>query len=169
LKVRLALLLAAAALAPATGALADTQALAAVVTAAVRECRHLTIFDTVAARVEEGAVVLSGKVTAAAKRDEVIRRVAALDGVREVRNEITVLPASAADDALRYRVSRAIYGHPSFWPHAAMAHPPIHILVENGHVTLTGMVATRVERAMARSLASGRGEVSLADELQTAR
>ena len=36
------------------------------------------------------------------------------------------------DDELRYRVARAIYGNPSFWNYAAMANPPIHIIVENG-------------------------------------
>jgi osmotically-inducible protein OsmY len=48
-----------------------------------------------------------------------------------------------------------------------MANPPIHILVENGRVTLTGVVHSNVERAMARSLATGWGEFSVENELRT--
>jgi osmotically-inducible protein OsmY len=66
-------------------------------------------------------------------------------------------------------VAKAIYGNPSFWSYAAMSSPPIHIIVERGHVTLKGTVGTQVERTMARSLASGLGERSLVNELTTAR
>lgn len=135
--------------------------------AAIRGCGHLTIFDAVAARVEDGTVVLIGKVTLPAKKQEVERLVARLDGVRAVRNDIVVLPRSPSDEELRRRVARAIYGNPSFWSYAAMAHPPIHIIVDRGHVTLQGTVGTAAERTMARSLASGLGEHSIVNELQT--
>lgn len=135
---------------------------------ALRECPQLTIFDYVSSRVEDGIVVLDGKVTTADKKKGVEQRVASIDGVRGVRNWITVLPASREDDNLRYRVSRAIYGNPSFWSYAAMPHPPIHIIVENGHVTLMGVVNSHTERAIARSLATGQGERSIANELRTA-
>ena len=133
----------------------------------IRECPHVTIFDDVDARVEGSAVVLTGKVTAAAKRSEIEKRVARLEGVRELRNEILVLPPVPEDDDLRRRVARAIYGNPSFWSYAAMSSPPIHIIVERGHVTLRGTVGTQVERSMARSLATGLGERSLSNELRT--
>jgi len=93
--------------------------------------------------------------------------VAGLDGVRELRNEIRVLPPVPEDDDLRHRVAKAIYGHPSFWSYAAMSSPPIHIIVEHGQVTLKGTVANQVERSMARSLATGLGERSLNNELRT--
>ena len=137
-----------------------------VVEAALRECPHLTIFDRVNGRVEGDVVVLTGRVTTAEKMRPLERRLAGMEGVRRVRNEVTILPASRSDAELRHRVSRAIYGHPSFWSYAAMSRPPIHIIVENGHVTLAGVVESAVERAMARSLASGRGEVAVIDELQ---
>jgi hyperosmotically inducible periplasmic protein len=87
-------------------------------------------------------------------------------GITSVRNHIVVLPASAEDDDLRYRVARAIYGHPAFWTHASSPNPPIHIIVEHGHVTLTGVVSTASERALARALASGSGERSLTSRLR---
>jgi osmotically-inducible protein OsmY len=48
-----------------------------------------------------------------------------------------------------------------------MANPPIHIIVERGRVTLTGVVNSNVERMLARSLATGWGELSVTNELRT--
>ena len=128
---------------------------------------RLTIFDDVSAHVENGVVTISGKVTMPFKKDELAKRIAAVPGVQELRNEITVLPVSIEDEELRKRVARAIYGNPAFYRYAAMPRPPIHIIVENGGVTLTGVVPTEVERALARSLASGKGERSVTCALRT--
>jgi osmotically-inducible protein OsmY len=127
----------------------------------------LTIFDDINAQVENGAVILSGKVTMPYKRDDLEKRIGRIDGVRSLRNDIGVLPVSTFDDQLRYRVARAIYGNPSFWNYAAMANPPIHIIVERGHVTLAGVVNSNVERMLARSLATGLGEFSVTNALKT--
>jgi osmotically-inducible protein OsmY len=48
-----------------------------------------------------------------------------------------------------------------------MANPPIHIIVENGRVRLTGVVASEVERMLARSLATSFGAFSVTSELKT--
>ncbi len=128
---------------------------------------RLTIFDDVSAEVANGVITLSGKVTMPFKKNEIAKRLADIDGVNEVRNEITVLPGSIEDDDLRKRVARAIYGNPSFWNYAAMANPPIHIVVEGGRVTLTGVVHSDVDRMLARSLACGHGEISLTNTLRT--
>jgi osmotically-inducible protein OsmY len=128
---------------------------------------RLTIFDDINATVENGMVVLTGRVTMPYKKDDLEKRIAGIDGIRGVRNDIGVLPVSQFDDELRYRVSRAIYGNPSFWNYAAMANPPIHIIVEGGHVTLAGVVNSNVERMLARSLATGLGELSVTNALKT--
>jgi hyperosmotically inducible protein len=128
---------------------------------------RLTIFDDINASVENGVVTLSGKVTMPFKKDDIEKRIARIDGVRSLRNDIGVLPVSQYDEELRYRVSRAIYGHPSFWSYAAMANPPIHIIVEGGRVTLSGVVGSNVERVLARSLATGFGELSVTNALKT--
>jgi hyperosmotically inducible protein len=101
------------------------------------------------------------------KRDDIGKRVAKIDGVREVRNQIADLPVSQFDDELRYRIARAIYGHSNFWNYAIMPNPPIHIVVERGRVTLTGVVGSEVDRMLARSLATGFGELSLTMDLKT--
>ena len=141
--------------------------LAADIARAIDGYVHLTIFDSVGARIENGEVVLSGKVTMPFKKTDVEKKVARVDGVRGVRNEIGVLPVSRADDELRYRVAKAIYGNPSFWNYAARANPPIHVIVEHGRVTLTGVVNSNVERMLARSLATGLGELSVTNDLRT--
>jgi osmotically-inducible protein OsmY len=135
----------------------------------LRSCPHVTIFDDVDARVDGDSVVLTGKVTVPAKRSAIEKRIAGLDGVRDLRNDILVLPPGQDDEALRHRVAKAIYGNPSFWSYAAMSSPPIHIIVERGHVTLKGTVGTQMERSMARSLATGLGERSLNDQLRAER
>jgi hyperosmotically inducible periplasmic protein len=161
-----------ATLALASGAAAQDrrdQRLADEISASVRRYPQFTIFDDVSGHVEDGVVVLTGKVTMPYKKTAIERAVARIDGVREVQSVITILPVSNYDDDLRRRVARAIYGSPSFWTYAAMANPPIHIIVENGRVTLTGVVNSSIERAMARSLATGLGELSVVNELRTDR
>ena len=128
---------------------------------------RFTVFDDVTVEVQQGALTLSGRVTMPFKKDEIGRRAAAIDGVRSVRNEIGVLPPSPYDDELRHKVARAIYGNSTFWRYAAMPNPPIHIIVEGGRVTLTGVVNSDVERTLARSLATGLGEISLTSSLRT--
>ena len=128
---------------------------------------RLTIFDDINATVENGMVALTGKVTMPYKKDDLEKRIAKIDGVRSVRNDIGVLPVSQFDDELRYRVSRAIYGNPTFWNYAAMANPPIRVVVNRGRVTLEGVVNSNVERMLARSLASGFGEFELKNDLKT--
>jgi hyperosmotically inducible protein len=148
------------------GAMSD-QRLFQTVADTVNRYANFTIFDDISALVENGVVTLSGKVTMPYKKSEIARRVEKVDGVKELRNAIEVLPVSIFDDELRFRIARAIYGNPSFWQYAAMANPPIHIVVDRGHVTLSGVVATNVDRALARSLASGFGEFSVRNNLKT--
>jgi osmotically-inducible protein OsmY len=137
------------------------------VSRAVRQYAQFTIFDDVNGRVDAGLVTLDGKVTMPYKKADIERLVGRIDGVRELKSTIRVLPVSQFDDELRSRVARAIYGNPSFWNYAAMASPPIHIIVENGRVTLTGVVNSDVDRMLARSLATGLGELSVTNELRT--
>ena len=137
------------------------------VTRTVRQYPQFTIFDDVTGRVESGVVTLDGKVTMPYKKNEIERLVSRIDGVRELKSSIQTLPVSPQDDQLRSRIAHAIYSNPSFWTYAAMASPPIHIIVERGHVTLTGIVNSEVDRSLARSLAAGHGEFSVRNDLRT--
>jgi hyperosmotically inducible protein len=128
---------------------------------------RFTVFDDINAAVNHGVVTLTGKVTMPFKRDDIVRRVAAVDGVKAVQDRLEVLPASRYDDQLRYQIARAIYTNPAFWTYAIMASPPIHIVVDGGRVTLTGVVNNEVDRMLARSLATGCGAFSVVNELKT--
>jgi hyperosmotically inducible protein len=128
---------------------------------------HFTIFDDVAAEVKDGVVTLTGRVTMPYKREDIMSRVADVTGVVEVRDFIEVLPVSQSDDRLRYQISRAIYTNGNFWNYAIGPNPSIHIIVEHGHVTLTGVVNNDVDRRLARSLVDQFGVMSVHNELRT--
>jgi hyperosmotically inducible protein len=133
----------------------------------VNRYTQLTIFDSISASVDDGHVVLSGWVTMPYKRDDLQKRVVKVTGVTTVDNKIGVLPVSQFDDELRFRIARAIYSHSLFWNYAAMANPPIRVVVNRGHVTLEGVVQSNVERMLARSLASGFGAFEVKNDLKT--
>ena len=128
---------------------------------------QFTIFDDLDVGVKDGVVTLTGKVTMPYKRDDIEKRVAKIAGVRQVRDQISVLPVSQFDDDLRYRIARSIYRDSNFWNYAAMLNPPIHVIVEHSHVTLTGVVNSEVDRMLARSLATQFGALSVTNNLKT--
>ncbi len=108
-----------------------------------------TIFDDVQGRVENGLVTLTGKVTAPHKAKDIARLVAKVSGVREVDNKIEALPVSTYDDQLRVAIAMSIYRNDVFLSHAMQVNPPIHVIVDHGHVTLTGVVNNELERRVA--------------------
>ena len=128
---------------------------------------NFTVFDNVQIQVNEGVVTLFGKVTMPYKSTDIEKQVAKLKGISQVHNQIEVLPVSQFDDDLRLRIARAIYGSSNFFGYGSMVNPPIHIIVDHGHVTLEGVVNSNVDRAMARSLASGFLAFSVTNNLKT--
>jgi hyperosmotically inducible periplasmic protein len=112
-----------------------------------------TIFDDVEGTIRDGVVTLTGHVTAPYKAAEMANLVKRVSGVREVDNKIETLPVSMFDDELRVRIARAIYRDPAFWNYAIQVNPPIHIIVNHGHVMLTGVVNSNIDRMMAESIA----------------
>ena len=128
---------------------------------------HFTIFDDVDVQVNDGAVVLLGKVTMPYKRDDIERRVQKVAGVSRVDNRLAVLPVSQFDDQLRLGIAQAIYSNPAFRGMVSMVNPPIHVIVEHGHVRLDGVVMNEVDRALARSIAGNFPAFSISNELKT--
>lgn len=154
--------------APARADLTDAD-LAERVIDTIQRYPNFTMFDDISITVENRVVTLMGRVTRPIKKDEIAKRVAKIDGIRELVNQIKVLPISPMDDELRLRVARAIYNHPSFWQYAQMAVPPIHIIVEGGHITLTGRVGTQLDHTLAYTLAQVPGAFSVKNELKVDR
>jgi hyperosmotically inducible protein len=114
---------------------------------------NLTVFDSVELGVEKGVVVLQGSVREPYRESDIENRVARVSGVREIKNEIAVQPVSFFDDRLRAGLYRSIYGDEMFVRYAQQPNPPIHIIVDRGHVTLTGYVGSAVEQAVLGSIA----------------
>jgi osmotically-inducible protein OsmY len=145
---------------------AADDALARQVLTAIHGYTNFTIFDDVGVAVSDRAVTLTGRVTMPFKRDDIGARVAKIDGIRDVVNDIKVLPVSIEDSRLRSRVAQAIYGNSTFWHYASMVNPPIHIVVERSRITLTGCVSSEVERMLAYALAQVPGALGVTNELR---
>jgi osmotically-inducible protein OsmY len=86
------------------------------------------------------------------RRNDIEDIVAHVDGVRDVKNELTVQPASTFDDRLRRQLYLAIYGD-RLRPFAGRSDAPVRIVVDSGHVTLTGWVNSAVDRQVFGNLA----------------
>jgi hyperosmotically inducible protein len=110
---------------------------------------HYSIWDNLSFRVADGNVSLTGQVNQPFKKQDIERLVQKVPGVAGVTNDIRVLPLSPMDDRLRLQVANAIYRDPVLSGYAMGAIPAIHIIVENGHVTLTGMVNSDMEKQIA--------------------
>jgi osmotically-inducible protein OsmY len=107
-----------------------------------------TVYDDFQGRVKNGVVYLGGAVTEPKKLDDIVVRVAKIKGVQAIDNKVAVLPANQEDDRLRTAIATAIYRLPDFERYS-MANPPIHVIVDRGHVTLTGAVRSEIEKRKA--------------------
>ena len=115
------------------------------------------IFDNINYRVVNGSVELTGAVTEPWKKSDLGKDMQKIPGVASVTNELEVLPLSPMDNQLRFQIARAIYRDPSLSRYAIQAVPPIHIIVDNGHVTLEGVVNNDLEKQVAGMRASTTG------------
>jgi len=150
------------------------------------------VFDNIHFGVNpDGTVVLRGEASRPTLRSSAENVVRRIEGVEKVDNQIEVLPNSPNDDRLRAAVYTAIYSAPALqkytvnrgrrpMPSVARAaggitnDPPlgyhaIHIIVNNGNVTLTGVVNNESDMAIAGIRANGvPGVFSVDNQLQVA-
>lgn len=141
-----------------------------------REVRHqlvllpyYSVFDNLAYRVQGDQVILEGQVTRPTLKSDAENVVKSIEGVRNVVNNIEVLPASPMDDQLRHALYRAIYGDPSLSKYSWSAVPSIHIIVKNGNVTLEGVVDNETDKNLAGMRANSVPNVfSVKNNLQVA-
>jgi len=123
----------------------------------IRMYPRYTLWDYLDFRVTNGQVELMGAVTQPFKKSDIEHVVAKLPGVTSVTDSIEVLPLSPNDNLLRRQVAAALFREPVFRTYATEPVPAIHIIVDNGHVTLTGVVANDFEKNLAGIRASGAG------------
>jgi hyperosmotically inducible periplasmic protein len=107
------------------------------------------VFDNLGFQIADGKVILSGQVTRPTLKSDAENAVKRLEGVTGVENRIEVLPLSPFDDRVRLAVLRAVYSDPAMTRYGMGAQPSIRIIVENGNVTLEGVVGTEMDRNIA--------------------
>jgi hyperosmotically inducible periplasmic protein len=107
------------------------------------------MFNSLGLKVENGVVTVTGDVHDYPSRDSAIAIVETTPGVKDVIDDINVLPTSGFDDQLRIRIARAIYGDPALRKYALDPQKPIRIVVDNGHVTLEGVVDSQLDKTIA--------------------
>lgn len=149
------------------------------------------VFDDLRFGLKDYVVYLKGyasRPTLKSSAEQVVRRI---EGVKDVVNTIEVLPLSNMDDGVRARVYVAIYYHtmlsrynpnrgvpafssPARWAAGITNDPPIgfhpiHIIVKNGNVILTGVVDNEADRNIAGMQANSvSGVFSVENELAVA-
>lgn len=129
-----------------------------------------SVFDNLSFRVDGSKVTLMGKVTRPTLKTGAEKSIKDIEGVGEIDNQIEVLPVSPNDDRIRLATYRAIYYHPMMMRYAIQAVPPIHIIVENGDVTLDGVVNSEGEKNLAGIQANGvNGAFSVTNNLRVER
>jgi osmotically-inducible protein OsmY len=127
------------------------------------------VYDDFQGNVKNGIVHLRGAVTDEKKLGDIIERVAKIRGVQEIDNKVTVLPANQDDDRLRVTIANAIYSLSDFERYS-MANPPIHVIVNRGHVTLVGAVRSEIEKRKAYEAARFvNGVLTLEDRVVVSR
>lgn len=106
-------------------------------------------FNYVALSVQDGVVTLTGDVVWDVPKDSALAIVARTPGVKDVVNDVKVLPVSNFDDSIRLRTARAIYHDANLGRYGTDPADPIRIVVNNGHVTLYGTVENTMDKNMA--------------------
>jgi len=106
----------------------------------------LTLFDNLEYKVNGTTVTLMGQVVRPSLKPDAERVVKHIEGVTKVNNEIQVLPDSGMDWQIRRAEYHAIYDYAGLWKYAMGALPPVHIVVDNGHVTLYGVVDSQADK-----------------------
>lgn len=147
------------------------------------------VFDDVRYQIKDFVVTLKGSASRPTLKSSLENVVKKVEGVEKVVNEIEVLPLSPNDDRVRARVYASIYYHPLlvrynpgrgtpiYLSPARIAggitndppfgFHPIHIVVKNGHVRLTGVVDNAADQQVAGMQANSvAGVFSVENELQ---
>lgn len=110
---------------------------------------YYNVFDDLNYSVDNGVVTLSGEVTQPVVKSDAERSVKHLAGVTQVVNNIRVLPLSTFDNRIRMAEYKSIYGFGGLYRYGLGTQPSIHIIVDNGHVTLVGVVDNEGDKNIA--------------------
>jgi hyperosmotically inducible periplasmic protein len=130
---------------------------------------YYSLFDDLGYQVDGSTVTLTGDVVRPVLKSDAENVVKRIPGVTNVVNDIKVLPLSPFDNRTRIAVYRSIFGYASLYRYALGTQPSIHIIVDNGHVTLKGVVDNEGDKNIAYLRANGvPGVFSVTNELRVA-
>jgi hyperosmotically inducible protein len=107
------------------------------------------VFNYVIASAENGVVTLSGETRNEFDRDSALWLADNTPGVKDVIDSVKVAPASIFDDKIRISALRAIYRDPVLSRYAIDPARPIRIVVDRGHLSLYGTVASNLDKQVA--------------------
>jgi hyperosmotically inducible protein len=130
-----------------------------------REVRHnllmlpyYSIFDDLRFSVNGSVVTLEGACPTDTPWDiksDAENTVKHIKGVTQVINNIKLLPLSEMDWQIRRAEAKAIYGDPEIGTrYGYQALPSVHIIVDNGQVTLEGVVDNQFDDTLIRARAN---------------
>jgi osmotically-inducible protein OsmY len=106
-------------------------------------------FNALTLDVNNGVVTVAGKVRDEPDKASALAIIETTPGVKDVHDNVEVLPTSIADDELRLRLAQRIYGEPGLQKYASDPQAPIRIIVDRGHVTLAGVVNNEMDKTLA--------------------
>jgi hyperosmotically inducible protein len=115
----------------------------------LRMLPRYTVFDDLRYRVDGDRVILEGAVTNPTLKSDAENSVKKLEAVSGVTNNIKVLPLSPNDDRIRRAVYRAIFAEDALFRYGFASQPSVHIIVENGNVSLEGIVDNEGDKNLA--------------------
>lgn len=111
------------------------------------------VFNNFNLAVNNGVVTIGGQARTPTDAASAVAIVENTPGVKGVVDDIQILPTSFTDDEARIRVARAVYGDSSLQKYALDPQAPIRIVVNNGHVTLYGVVDNQMDKQIAETRA----------------
>jgi hyperosmotically inducible protein len=128
-----------------------------------------TAFNAISVNVQNGVVTLGGTAYGPVDKATAVSDASYMPGVKDVIDDIQVDPVSPMDDRIRVAVARAVYGFAPLNKYAIDPAKPIRISVQNGNVTLFGVVNSQADKNAAGIRANGvAGVFSVKNELQVA-
>lgn len=128
-----------------------------------------TTFNAISVDVKNGVVTLGGSAYGPVDKDYAISDASYTAGVKGVVDHIQVDPVSMMDDRIRFATARTVYGYPTLSKYASDPAKPIRIVVQNGNVTLEGVVISQSDKEVAGLRANSvPGVFKVTNDLQVA-
>lgn len=106
------------------------------------------VFDAVSVAVQNGIVTLGGHAKGPVTEQSAVSLAEYMPGVKGVINRIQIDPVSPFDDGIRLAAFRTIYGYAPLQQYAIVPSRPIRISVQNGNLTLYGVVDNQMDKQL---------------------